>query len=116
MFKLIRDKIPELIEQSGQICNYAEVKNKELFVELLRAKLIEEVNEFLTVGTTTGAVEELADIALVLETIAEVLGYSKEQFEKACINKINERGKFENKYIIFLPDQQVSSTPETNEK
>ena len=102
MFKLVRDRIPELIQQSGQVCNYAETKNKEFFVELLRAKLIEETNEFLM----SGNVDELADIKLVIETIAEVLGYSKEQLEKIYEDKNKERGKFENKYIIFLPDPQ----------
>lgn len=111
MFKLIRDHIPELIQQSGQICNYAEVKNKEFFVELLRAKLIEEVNEFLS----TGNIEELADIFLVIETIAGILGYSEEQFKKVCIDKIKERGKFENKYIIFLPDQPRQTPAEQKE-
>jgi predicted house-cleaning noncanonical NTP pyrophosphatase (MazG superfamily) len=110
MFKLVRDKIPELIQQSGQICNYAEVKNKELYVELLRAKLIEEVNEFLT----SGSIEELADIKLVVETVVEALGATKEQFEKIYKDKEAERGKFDNKYIIFLPDQskQVESKKE----
>ena len=111
MFKLVRDRIPELIKQSGQICNYAEAKNSELYVELLRAKLIEEVNEFLT----TGAVEELADISLVVETIAGVLGYSEEQFKKVCVDKIEEHGKFENKYIIFLPDQARQAPAEQKE-
>lgn len=111
MFKLVRDHIPELIQQSGQICNYAEVKNKEFFVELLRAKLIEEVNEFLS----TGNVEELADISLVIETIAGVLDYTEEQFKKVCADKIEERGKFDNKYIIFLPDQARQTPAEQKE-
>lgn len=111
MFKLVRDRIPELIQQSGQICNYAEIKNPELFVELLRAKLIEEVNEFLS----TGNVEELADISLVIETIASVLGHTEEQFKKVCADKIEERGKFENKYIIFMPDQPRQTPAEQKE-
>jgi predicted house-cleaning noncanonical NTP pyrophosphatase (MazG superfamily) len=111
MFKLIRDRIPELVQQSGQICNYAEAKNQELFIELLRAKLIEEVNEFLS----TGNVEELADISLVVETIAGILGYSEEQFKKVCVDKSEERGKFENKYIIFLPDQPRQAPAEQKE-
>jgi predicted house-cleaning noncanonical NTP pyrophosphatase (MazG superfamily) len=111
MFKLIRDRIPELVQQSGQICNYAEAKNPELFIELLRAKLIEEVNEFLS----TGKVEELADISLVVETIAGILGYSEEQFKKVCADKIEERGKFENKYIIFLPGQARPALAEQKE-
>lgn len=111
MFKLVRDRIPELIQQSGQICNYAEVKNPELFVELLRAKLIEEVNEFIS----TSNVEELADISLVIETIAGVLGHTEEQFKKVCADKIEERGKFENKYIIFMPDQPRQTPAEQKE-
>ena len=112
MFKLIRDRIPELIQQSGQICNYAEVKNKELFIELLRAKLIEEINEFLM----SGNVDELADIKLVIETLAEVSGYSKEQLEKIYEDKNKERGKFENKYIIFLPDSQIKQETDNEQK
>lgn len=110
MFKLVRDRIPELIQNSGQVCNYAEAKNTELFVDLLHAKLVEEVNEFLM----SGSVDELVDILLVVETLAEAAGNSKEQFEKLCADKIAERGKFENKYIIFLPDQAQQGSTGTN--
>jgi predicted house-cleaning noncanonical NTP pyrophosphatase (MazG superfamily) len=105
MFKLIRDGIPELIQQSGKVCNYAEVKNREFFIELLRAKFVEEINEFFT----SGDVEELADVILVAETFAEVLGQTREQFKELCENKIATRGRFDNKYIIFLPDQPKSN-------
>ena len=108
MFKLVRDRIPELIQEAGQICNYAEVKNKEFYFELLRAKLIEEVNEFWTANS----IEELADIRLVIEAIAEALGYTKEQFDAACNSKLETNGGFSNKYIIFLPDQQKETPTE----
>ena len=111
MFKLVRDRIPELIKKSGQICNYAEVKNKELFIELLRAKLIEETNEFLN----SGSIEELADIKLVIETFAELLCGSKEDLEKTYAAKVDERGKFDNKYIVFLPDQQYQTEQESEQ-
>ena len=39
---------------------------------------------------------------------------SEEQFEKLCADKIAERGKFENKYIIFLPDQAQQGSTGTN--
>jgi predicted house-cleaning noncanonical NTP pyrophosphatase (MazG superfamily) len=110
MFKLVRDKIPEVIQSTGQKCNYAEVKNNEFFIELLRAKLIEEVNEFWAANN----LEELADIKLVVETLAEALGYTKEQLDEAYSLKLEERGKFDNKYIIFLPD--APKAPQSTEE
>ena len=101
MFKLIRDKIPDIFKEAGQVCNYAEVKNDELFLEVLRAKLIEEVNEFWAANN----IEELVDIRLVVEALAEAFGYSKEKFDEAYNTKLNMNGGFNNKYIIFLPDQ-----------
>ena len=108
MFKLIRDKIPELLQEAGQVCNYAEIKNDELFLEVLRAKLIEEVNEFWTANN----IEELLDIRLVIETLAEVFGYTKEKFDEVYTEKLTVNGGFNNRYLLFLSDQQK----ETKEK
>lgn len=65
MMKLIRDKIPEIMEKSGVVCNYAAIQNDELYQTLLRQKFVEEVNEFLASGT----LEELADVQTVLNAL-----------------------------------------------
>ena len=36
MFKLIRDKIPELAKKDGQVVNYATAENDELYIILLK--------------------------------------------------------------------------------
>lgn len=43
--KLIRDKIPEIIENSGKIC-VCETLPEDEYIEFLNAKLLEEVNEY----------------------------------------------------------------------
>lgn len=101
MFKLIRDKIPEIMAKDGVVCNYATAENAELYVALLRTKLIEEVNEYLEAGT----LEELADIETVITAIAEATA-SKDEFVKVYGAKLKDRGGFEKRYIGFFPDKE----------
>jgi len=42
----VRDKIPKIIEGKGEKCNYT-VLEKEEYIQQLRKKLKEEVNEYL---------------------------------------------------------------------
>lgn len=62
--KLVRDKVPQIIERSGKsrICS---ILPDDKYIEALNNKLLEEVNEYLESGT----VEELADIEEVLRAI-----------------------------------------------
>ena len=113
MFKLIRDKIPELAKKENKILNYATAENDELYIALLRNKFAEEASEFLR----TGDVTELADVLTVLKALVEAANVSEEDFEKVCQEKLKANGGFEKRYIGFFPDEpQVEATqpaPET---
>ena len=78
MFKLIRDKIPEIAKKEKQVINYATAENDELYIALLRNKFAEEASEFLN----TGDVSELADVLTVLKAIVKAAGVSEEDFDK----------------------------------
>ena len=91
MFKLIRDNIPEIIKEKGELCNFAQVQNPELMAGVLREKLIEEVNEFLTVDPTSDkSLEELVDIVTVIRTIYSIGGIGDEEFEKLLCRRRKE--------------------------
>lgn len=102
MYKLIRDNIPELIAAEGKTCHYATCNTDGLYADLLRAKLVEETNEFLA----SNNVEELADILTVLNAILEVGGVSQDDFKKVYDEKLEKVGGFTKRYIGFLPNQQ----------
>ena len=108
MFKLIRDKVPEQMKASGQVCNYATAENEELFIILLKNKLIEEVQEFLT----SGNVQELADVETVIKTLLKAANVSDEDYDKIYQEKIKNNGAFNKRYIGFFPDPE----PETPAK
>lgn len=99
MYKLIRDLIPELIQQSEGICNYAEVKNDEFYYALLQDKLIEEVNEYLA----TGNLIELVDIITVIKYIADV---AKVDLKELYEEKLKTNGGFDKRLVGFFPDPQ----------
>lgn len=93
--KLVRDLIPKIIEADGKECEI-EISSKEGIAELLEAKLIEEVNEYIEDKN----LEELADIMEVLFGLAHNLGYSEDQLIKKREEKFKERGGFKSGVIL----------------
>ncbi len=93
--KLVRDKIPQVIEADGKKCETSIVA-KEQLLPLLEDKLKEEVNEFIQDKN----LEELADIMEVIFGLAENLGYSEEDLLKKREEKKEARGGF--KAGVFL--------------
>ena len=69
--KLVRDNIPQIINDSGRTANYFTIDNDAHFEKVLKAKLIEEANELLLAETEEETVEELADIVTVLATLMQ---------------------------------------------
>lgn len=94
--KLVRDKISEIIEESGKKCNI-QIVSKEEYKKLLEEKLQEEINEFFEANN----IEELADIMEVLFALADNLGYSEDELlEKRAIKK-KERGGFKERVKLL---------------
>jgi predicted house-cleaning noncanonical NTP pyrophosphatase (MazG superfamily) len=87
--KLVRDKIPEIIESKGQTCQTRMLGDVEYLKEL-RTKLEEEVQEYLE----SGELEELADILEVLDGLAVAQGASFEEVVELQKRKGKERGGF----------------------
>ena len=93
--KLVRDRIPEIIESSGKSC-VCEVLSDEQYIEMLDAKLNEELAEY----QESKSMEELADLLEVMWTVARARGSSIEEVEAIRIEKAEERGGFEKKLLL----------------
>ena len=93
--KLVRDRIPEIIKESGSHCVYHRATGAELEEALLN-KLLEEVNEFIE----DPCVEEMADIQEVLWSIQSFYNLSEYALMTAINAKSNERGSFEQGIIL----------------
>jgi len=87
--KLVRDRIPDIIENDNRVYE-AEMVDKDELKVLLKKKLVEEVIEYFE----SSDIEELADILEVIHGILENENISFEELEKIRINKKEERGGF----------------------
>lgn len=97
--KLIRDKVPEIIRANGEepITRMADTAE---YRELLRAKLVEEVDEVLAADDRE-APEELADVLEVVLAFAADLGLDASQLEEIRVAKAEERGGFAGRIIWY---------------
>ena len=94
--KAIRDKIPEIIKNSGNNCNVKKLTDDEFLIEI-EAKLREELEEYFQ----NKSVEELADIIEVVNRISVLRGVSEEELEKIRERKSIERGKFDENLFLL---------------
>ena len=93
--KLVRDKIPEIIEADGKSCNARRLSDDE-YSSALEAKLDEELVEY----HSDKNVEELADILEVVYALAQLHGVDPAGLEKIRNDKSAKRGGFSDR--IFL--------------
>ena len=99
--KVVRDKIPEIIAESGKKSNIKQLDDTSFLAELEK-KLIEEVNEY----SESKDVEELADLLEVIYRISELRGVNSDELEKIRRDKAEKRGKFASN--LFLIDTEKS--------
>lgn len=95
--KLVRDRIPDIIEASGAVC-VTEILSDEEYVKELDAKLGEELEEY----HKDQNLQELADLIEVIYAVAVARGYSLEELEAVRAEKAEARGAFKKK--IFLKE------------
>lgn len=97
--KLVRDKIPQIIRDQGEI-PYTRILDEREYTLALEQKLDEEVREYHNDKT----VEELADILEVVYALAENIGVSKEALLFCYETKHERRGGFRDR--VFLVSKE----------
>ena len=94
--KLVRDRIPGIIEASGNECK-TEILSDEEYLKMLDAKLDEELAEY----HRDQNIEELADLLEVIYAAAAARGYTFEALEAVRAEKAEKRGGFERKILLI---------------
>lgn len=93
--KLVRDRIPEIIENAGKECKIKILDNDE-YLQKLNSKLDEELAEY----HKDQSIEELADLMEVILAIAVVKGYTVEELEQIRKEKAWKRGGFGKRILL----------------
>ena len=104
--KLVRDRIPEIIEASGKHCKTA-ILSEEEYLKMLDAKLDEELAEY----HKDQNIEELADLLEVIRAAAIARGYTLEELEAVRATKTEKRGGFEKKILLIEVEETQTKIP-----
>ena len=106
--KLVRDRIPEMIEKDGHKAKFKTLSDKA-YLTALDKKLLEEVKEY----QEDKSIEEMADVLEVLYTICNARGYTIDELEVKRQEKYIARGGFEKKLFLEYVEDDKANQIET---
>ena len=93
--KLVRDRIPEIIEKQGKTC-VTEVLSQDAYIQMVDEKLNEELMEY----QESKSLEELADLLEVMEAAVIARGYTWEELLQVRDEKRQKRGGFQDRNLL----------------
>ena len=93
--KLVRDRIPEIIESAGKKCICTELSD-EAYIAMLDAKLNEELAEY----QESKSLEELADLLEVMGAVVKARGYTWDDLTRVRKEKRAQRGAFDQRIYL----------------
>ncbi len=98
--KLVRDRIPEILESKGVNFKVIQPKGEELREYYIR-KVVEEALEFLENPTP----EEIADLLEIIDATITKLGIPRQEVERIRKEKAEKRGKFNKGLILEIEEE-----------
>ena len=93
--KLVRDKIPQIIESQGKTC-VTQILSQEEYLRMVDEKLDEELSEY----QESKSLEELADLLEVMEAAVKARGYTWEELLSVRDEKREKRGGFQDRILL----------------
>ena len=109
--KLVRDKIPENINNmEGRKATWR-IMDDEEYIKELNKKLLEEAHEFIE----ENAIEELADVMEVIQSIMRIKNISYEELKNVQQMKREKKGGFSNKIYLVEVEQDKADEREEQE-
>lgn len=106
--KLVRDRIPEMMTHQGSIIS-VETLDHKAHILALKDKLKEEALEVCQAATREEIIEEIADVAEVLDALALKLSIKKSDIELVKRSKSIKNGGFDRGLFLRTVETQEDS-------
>jgi predicted house-cleaning noncanonical NTP pyrophosphatase (MazG superfamily) len=103
--KLVRDLIPDIIEQNGNKPKIRILNDSDYIIEL-KKKAFEELKEYTEAQNNEEAIEELADLLEIIQVLVKRHGSTMEELEEVRNTKAKQRGSFEDKIFLIELEEE----------
>jgi predicted house-cleaning noncanonical NTP pyrophosphatase (MazG superfamily) len=100
--KLVRDRIPDIINEQGKTCSWYWVEDNEQHRHFLKLKMLEEVDEFID----NPSYEEAADVFEVFRSFCMLHGLDIDNVSTVATKKRQERGGFMGGIVLEHVDNE----------
>lgn len=97
--KLIRDRIPEIIEKDGKQAKTRFLNDEDYKQELLK-KLVEETKEAVEAEDKKELTKEIGDVIEVIDYLIETFQLDRGEIEKIKQERKESRGGFDKKLFL----------------
>lgn len=104
--KLVRDRIPELLEEWGKDPRWRTETDKKKLLCFMRVKVAEEAQELSDAKGEKEIKEELADVIEIIEAFIKTGNYSKKELRAIRSKKNKARGAFTQGYILISANKK----------
>lgn len=91
--KLVRDRIPEIIEADGLSVETRELTSEET-LHYLKIKAVEEAKELAEAKGIDEIKKEMSDVLEILQSLADRLEINMSEIEDLRLKRANSRGRF----------------------
>lgn len=98
--KLIRDRIPEIMDRAG-VAYEIDTLDEVAYVAALRTKLVEEAQEAAEAPTDPELIKELGDVLEVVAALTAAAGLDPDEVEAVRVRRRQERGGFERRIRLI---------------
>jgi predicted house-cleaning noncanonical NTP pyrophosphatase (MazG superfamily) len=102
--KLIRDRILEIIEETGEK-PYSRILNKKEYIKEIKKKILEEAKELIQAKTKKEIINEITDIQELIDVLTVELGLTKSQLRKLQKEKNKKRGGFKKRLFLIKTEK-----------
>ncbi len=106
--KLVRDRIPEIIEGEGKTCRTETMCEKE-YQRALAAKLQEEASELQDAGSAQEMIRELADVFEVIDAFIDAHGIDRNEIATVRTHRRESRGSFACRLKLLWVEQTTDA-------
>lgn len=102
--KLVRDKIPEIIDRSQKKYE-CKILSRTEFIEALQDKIVEEAGEIAKASNSEEIIQEIADLYEVIDTLLMVKNIERELVLTAQQQKKQARGGFARRLQLIWTEE-----------
>lgn len=106
--KLVRDKIPEIMEAQGSVLDWRYLNDTE-YDEALRQKLVEESEEIEQAPDREETIKELADLFEAIDALCDLHKISNDEIIAIQTKKREEKGGFSTRKFLDIAQHPENS-------